>query len=236
MNKKVIVACMGALALLLLLPLFAGLSRPKDDIKPIERNPAEELRVGMSYEDVAAIMGTPGEELPAAGAEAVSGAWAFAAAYAWPSICGKKLIVVKMKDGAVERIEEKPVENQKTDNKKVATHDQYRQVQIGMTYDQVKEIFGFEGQLAFDLDAGSLVSTGYGDASNRKPAGGIAVSVYYWPAQGGGNYLITFSNEKVSNKAFSIEDDVRGAGAGSMIGLGQGVNMLSNIMGGDGAR
>lgn len=73
-----------------------------------------------------------------------------------------------------------------SDSSEYITKDEYNQIEEGMSYDEVKDIIGSEGEL-----------------SSTSSVGGYSMSIYTWYGNGsaGSNASVTFTNDAVTGKA-----------------------------------
>ncbi len=107
-----------------------------------------------------------------------------------------------------------------TDSTKIDA-DKFKQIQNGMTYDQVKQIIGSDGT-----------------EQSTTEVSGITTKIYEWESDGFGAATVTFENDKVVNKTQV------GVGDGSSVQItmdqynqvqtGMTYDQVKQIMGGDG--
>lgn len=73
-----------------------------------------------------------------------------------------------------------------SDESEYITMSEYNQIQEGMSYDEVKEIIGSDGEL-----------------TSTSSMGGYTISIYTWYGNGaaGSNANVTFTNDEVTGKA-----------------------------------
>lgn len=139
-----------------------------------------QIQTGMSYEEVKNIVGEDGQnisESEIAGIKTIM--------YQWETDDWGIMLVTFQND----KVTNKSQSGISSDSTKV-TLDQYNQIQTGMTYEEVKNILGGEGQLSSETEIAGMNS-----------------QIYQWNGNSlGANCMITFSDGKVYSKAqFGLE-------------------------------
>lgn len=107
-----------------------------------------------------------------------------------------------------------------TDSTKIDA-DKFKQIQNGMTYDQVKQIIGSDGT-----------------EESTSEVSGITTKIYEWESDGFGVATVTFENDKVANKA---QAGVSGSSSVQItmdqynqVQTGMTYDQVKQVMGGDG--
>ena len=136
----------------------------------------EQIENGMTYDEVTDLVGSEGEKQSESNGKVT---------YNWRGEDGGTVSVI-FDNGQVTTKSQFGL----LDSTDTATMDKYNQVQEGMTYDEVKEIMGSDGEL--------MSSTG--DSSS-------GTQVYIWYSEGGGTATVSFSGGVVTMKAQSGLDE-----------------------------
>lgn len=148
----------------------------QDAATAITEDKFNQIQSGMTYEQVKGIIGTDGEnisEMDIAGTKTIM--------YQWDSDSWGNAIITFQNDQVTDKSQ---VGISKGDDVQV-TMDMYNQVTTGMTYDQVKAIFGGEGSVLSDSTI----------ADTRE-------QIYDWYGKSlGSSCSISFSNGAVSSKS-----------------------------------
>lgn len=145
---------------------------PKKDNKKYSFDKFMQVQMGMTYDQVKAILGDGTEESSSSIGDIKT------VAYSWKNSDGSNISVMLQGDKVSTKAQ---AFLQKMDAK--VTMDKYNKINNGMTYDQVKEILG-EGQL--------MSQTQIMDTKGE---------MYSWINSGGSNMNVTFQNGEVNMKA-----------------------------------
>lgn len=144
---------------------------PTEEVTKID-NPIDLISTGMTYEEVVAAFGVEGGKMSET---TVSGSTV--TVWSWNYTDGSGYITVTTQDGIVTAKNDVRV-NTATSN---ITLEIFNQIQVGMTYEEVKELIGSDGTLMTDTNIGGIQST-----------------MYMWKAADGiGNASIMFQNGAV---------------------------------------
>lgn len=150
--------------------------KTSDDVEGITAEKYEKIENGMSYEDVKGIIGTDGENVSSSDVAGVT-----TAIYQWKS-GNFGTAMVTFQNDAVTGKSQFGVSEQSDVTVSAA---QYDKIETGMTYDEVKEILGGDGQ--------SLSET---------EIAGQTAEMYSWSGSSlGSNCTISFGNGKVTAKS-----------------------------------
>lgn len=135
-------------------------------------NPIDLISTGMTYEEVVKAFGVEGGKMSET---TVSGSTI--TVWSWDYTDGSGYITVTTQDGIVTAKNDVRVNTTTSD----ITLELFNQIQVGMTYEEVKELIGSDGTLMTDTNIGGIQST-----------------MYMWKAADGiGNASIMFQNGAV---------------------------------------
>lgn len=102
------------------------------------------------------------------------------------------------------------------------TAEQYKKIENGMSYDQVKEIFGSDGE-----------------NQSESEVAGVTTKLYMWSSDGFGKASIIFQNDKVTSKSqYGVSDSANLAITSEMydkVKTGMTYDEVKEIFGGDGS-
>lgn len=144
---------------------------PTEEVTKVD-NPIDLISTGMTYEEVVAAFGVEGGKMSET---TVSGSTV--TVWSWNYTDGSGYITVTTQDGIVTAKNDVRV-NTATSN---ITLEIFNQIQVGMTYEEVKELIGSDGTLMTDTNLGGVQST-----------------MYMWKAADGiGTASIMFQNDAV---------------------------------------
>lgn len=157
-------------------------SSASDSSAKIDADKFEKIESGMTYDQVKEIIGSDGTEQSTSAVGNTT-----TTIYEWDSD-SFGVATVTFQDDKVVNKAQAGVGNKSTGT---ATMDKYNQVQTGMSYDQVKEIMGGDGELESDTDVSGSKS-----------------QLYLWNGESvGSNASITFTDGAVSSKAqFGLDE------------------------------